>query len=177
MRIAISGRSGCGNSTTSRLLADVLQLRLIHYTFRDYAQERNIGFSEIHKLAHRKTEIDAYIDQRQIELAKKDNCIVASRLAIWLIKDVDFSVYLYAPLAMRSRRISQREQRNYYTTFYITLMRDWHDYHRYRKKYGIDNRKYHFVNLIVNTVLYPTEQIVEHIAQKVRELPKNDKNN
>ncbi len=175
MRIAISGRSGCGNSTTSRLLADVLKLQLIHYTFHDYAQERKLSFSKVHKMARRRPEIDTYIDQRQIELAKKDNCIVASRLAIWLIEDVDLSIYLSAPLAMRSRRISQREKRNYIATFYITLMRDWHDYRRYRQKYGIDCRQYHFANLIVNTGLYSTKQIVEDVVQKVGGLSKTQK--
>ena len=39
IRIAISGKSGCGNTTVSGLLAQKLGIKLINYTFRQLAEE------------------------------------------------------------------------------------------------------------------------------------------
>ena len=46
IKIAVSGKSGCGNSTVSRLLAEKLGLKLINYTFHDMAEEAGIPFEE-----------------------------------------------------------------------------------------------------------------------------------
>ena len=43
--IAISGKSGCGNSSVSRIVAERLGLKLINYTFHDIAEGR--GFKKI----------------------------------------------------------------------------------------------------------------------------------
>lgn len=40
LRIAISGRSGCGNTTVSTLLAQKLGVKLINFTFRQLAAEK-----------------------------------------------------------------------------------------------------------------------------------------
>jgi cytidylate kinase len=37
IKIAISGKSGCGNSTVSRIVANRLGLRLVNYTVRALA--------------------------------------------------------------------------------------------------------------------------------------------
>jgi len=39
LRVAISGRSGCGNTTVSTLLSQLLGVKLINFTFRNLAQE------------------------------------------------------------------------------------------------------------------------------------------
>ena len=47
VRIAISGKSGCGNTTVSSLLAKTLDITLINYTFRQMAAERNMTLAEV----------------------------------------------------------------------------------------------------------------------------------
>ena len=47
VKIAISGKSGCGNSTVSGLVAKRLGLELINYTFKSIAEEMNISFAEV----------------------------------------------------------------------------------------------------------------------------------
>jgi cytidylate kinase len=42
LRIAISGKSGCGNTTVSTLLAKTLGIKLINYTFRQLAEEKGM---------------------------------------------------------------------------------------------------------------------------------------
>lgn len=40
VRVAISGKSGCGNTTVSSMLAEKLGIKLINYTFRQLAAEK-----------------------------------------------------------------------------------------------------------------------------------------
>ena len=47
LRIAISGKSGCGNTTVSTLLAETLGIKLINYTFRQLAQEKGMTLAEV----------------------------------------------------------------------------------------------------------------------------------
>ena len=47
LRIAISGKSGCGNSTVSRLVAAKLGIRMVNYTFKDLARDKGMSLEEI----------------------------------------------------------------------------------------------------------------------------------
>ena len=40
-----------------------LNLKVINFTFRDLAKERDISFSELHALASKDSSIDKYLDQ------------------------------------------------------------------------------------------------------------------
>ncbi len=63
LRIAISGKSGCGNSTVSRLVASQLGLRVVNYTFKDLARDRGMSFEEICILAETDSQYDLTIDR------------------------------------------------------------------------------------------------------------------
>ena len=47
LRIAISGKSGCGNTTVSGLLSEKLGVKLINYTFRQLAAEKSMTLSQV----------------------------------------------------------------------------------------------------------------------------------
>nr|MCR5613759.1 cytidylate kinase [Treponema sp.] len=47
LRIAISGKSGCGNTTVSTLLSQMLGIKLINYTFRTLAEERGMTLAQV----------------------------------------------------------------------------------------------------------------------------------
>ena len=88
MRIAVSGKSGCGNTTVSTMLAERLGYPMINFTFRQMAQERNMDFWDFCALANRDDNIDKELDRRQVEMAMAlDNCVLGSRLAIWMLKE------------------------------------------------------------------------------------------
>jgi cytidylate kinase len=90
MRVAISGKSGCGNTTVSTLVAQIMGYPLINYTFRMMAQERNIDFWEFCKMAEKDDSIDLELDEKQVEMAMgHENCVLGSRLAIWVLKEAD----------------------------------------------------------------------------------------
>ena len=47
VRVAISGKSGCGNTTVSTLLAEKLGVKLINYTFRQLAAEKGLTLAQV----------------------------------------------------------------------------------------------------------------------------------
>ncbi len=170
VRIAVSGKSGCGNTTVSRLLAERLGIRLINYTFHDMAKEREIPFEQLCLLAENDSQHDRYLDRRQVELALEGSCVLASRLAIWLLEQADLKVYLYASAKVRSRRISQREGTRWGQSLQDIELRDSRDRNRYLKLYGMDTDNYAFADLLVNTEkgdqFYVVDRIVEALEAK-----------
>ncbi len=69
MRIAISGKSGCGNTTVSHLVAEELGYPMINFTFRTLSEEKGIEFWTFCKMAEESDEFDLEVDRRQVEMA------------------------------------------------------------------------------------------------------------
>lgn len=170
MKIAISGKSGCGNSSVSKMVADRLGLRLINYTFRTMAQERGMSFQEFSRLAENDTSYDRLLDRRQVEMAKEGDCVLGSRLAIWLLSDADLRVYLTASVEVRAARIGRREEKSYEIALGETLDRDKRDRARYLKLYGIDNDHYDFADLIIDTEKLEAYDVADKITHAARDL-------
>ncbi len=168
LRIAISGFSGCGNTTVSNLLAQKLNLPCINYTFKNVAEELNIPFSEVLKKAQTDFIFDKMVDSRQTELASKTSCVLGSRLAIWLLQSADLKVYLTASPDVRAERIYEREGGDIDAIKRITSFRDKDDTRRYKKLYNIDNTEYGFADLIIDTEKNTPEQIVKIILKELK---------
>jgi len=170
LRIAISSKSGCGNSTVSGMLARKLGLKLINYTFHDLAEEKKINFEELCLLAEDDDKYDLFVDKRQVELAASGKCIMASRLAIWLLKNSDLKVYLEASPQVRADRIAGREGLNVEEALTAMANRDKRDHQRYLRLYGIDIDKYDFVDLVVDTEKGDQFYVVNRIIRKVKNI-------
>jgi cytidylate kinase len=152
IRIAISGKSGCGNTTVSRLVAESLGLRFINFTFRTLAEERGISLEEILSLAAGDDSWDREVDSRQVKLAREGGgCVLGSRLAIWMLQEADLKVYLKAKPLTRARRILNREGGDPEAVAAFTEERDRQDRERYLRIYHIDNDDYLFADLIIDT--------------------------
>lgn len=167
LRIAISGKSGCGNTTVSTLLAQRLGVNLINYTFRSLAQDTGLSLAEIIERAKTDDSFDRQVDTRQVELAMEDSCVLGSRLAVWMLEKADLKVFLLADEDVRARRILNREGGDLEEIKSFTAMRDREDSQRYRQLYNIDNNDYSFCHLIIDTALYNPEEIVELILQEL----------
>ncbi len=163
LRIAISGKSGCGNTTVSTLLSKKLGVKLINFTFRQLAQEKGLTLAQVIENAKTDDSYDVTVDTRQVELALSESCVLGSRLAIWMLKEADIKVYLKADDEVRARRILNREGGDLEKIKSFTAMRDSEDSRRYLKLYKIDNNDYDFADLKIDTALYTPEQIVEQI--------------
>ena len=170
LKIAISGKSGCGNSSVSRIVAERLNLRLINYTFHDMADEKGIDFEEFCSLAEQDYSYDRELDRKQVAMAEEGDCVLGSRLAIWLLEDADLKVYLKASLETRAARIAEREGGSVEEKLKETHQRDLRDNGRYKKIYGIDNDKYDFADLVVDADTQNQFQIADIIEQAVDSL-------
>lgn len=168
LRIAISGKSGCGNTTVSTLLSEKLGIKLINYTFRQLAAEKGLTLAQVIENAKTDDQYDVYVDNHQVELAKKESCVLGSRLAIWMLKEADLKVYLFASDDTRANRILNREGGDLQQIKDFTSMRDSEDSKRYLKLYNIDNNKYDFVDLFIDTANYNPEQIVDLILEELK---------
>ena len=92
---------------------------------------------------------------------------MGSRLAIWMLKEADLKVYLFASDETRAKRILNREGGDLQKIKDFTAMRDSEDTRRYKKIYNIDNNDYAFSDLIIDTANYNPEQIVELIVAEL----------
>ncbi|MDA3940942.1 MAG: AAA family ATPase [Spirochaetia bacterium] len=168
--IAISGKSGCGNTTISKMVAKKLNLKFINYTFRKMAEEKGISFEELRLLAEESTAIDMELDKQQVHLAAEGNCVLGSRLAIWMIDRADLKVYLTAPPSVRAGRIANRENGTLDEKIAETEDRDQKDSARYKKIYAIDTNKYDFADLIIDTDNNNESEVVALILEAVESL-------
>lgn len=169
LKIAISGKSGCGNTTVSTMVADYFGLRLINYTFKNLARERGISFEALCKLAEDDPSYDRYVDKRQVELAREGRCVLGSRLAIWLLDEADLKVFLTGSIEERACRIAKREGKDYETTLNHTRERDRRDHERYLRLYGIDNDEYEFADLVIDTSKLDQQQVTKRIIDTIRQ--------
>ena len=171
MKIAISGKSGCGNTTVSRMVADALGLRFINFTFRSLAQERSLDFKTVLELARKDDSWDHEVDTRQLAMAREEGgCVLGSRLAIWMLEEADFKVYLFASSETRAKRIVKREGGCLEEIAAFTAERDKQDHDRYMKIYGIDVEFFDFADLIINTDNLAPPEITEMILERVKKL-------
>jgi len=171
LRIAISGKSGCGNTTVSRIVAQRLGLRVINYTFKNLAQDRGMSFEDVCRLAETDPQYDLTIDRMQVQLADEGGCVLGSRLAIWLLRDSAFTVYLRAPLEVRGARIAKREGKDPAAALRETDERDRRDADRYSRLYGYDVDRFEFAALVVDTETCTQEEVAQEIVEHAAEMP------
>ena len=169
MRIAISSKSGCGNTTVSTLLSEKLGYPMVNFTFRQMAQERGVDFWTFCRMAEDDYDIDRELDRRQVEMAmEQKDCILASRLAIWMLKEADLKVYLTATAETRAKRVYTREGGSLEERYKETVRRDENDTNRYKTIYGIDNSKpEEYADLIIATDDKTPDEIVSLIIKEV----------
>jgi cytidylate kinase len=171
--IAISGKSGCGNTTVSSLLAERLNVPVLNYTFRAMAVDRGIGFEEMLKLANEDPSysFDRELDAKQVELARaaarEKDCVIGSRLAMWLLPEAALHIYLAGSLEVRAARIHSREGDSLAEKLAFTRDRDASDHKRYLTIYGIDNDDLSAADLVINTELWKPEAIVDIVIRSL----------
>jgi cytidylate kinase len=170
LKIAVSGKSGCGNTTVSKIVAEQLGLLFINFTFRSLAEEKDISLEEVLALAAKDDWWDKEVDRCQLELARKDDgCVLGSRLAIWMLKEADLKIYLRAKPEVRAARIFQREGGDLEDIAAFTAERDRQDRERYQRIYGIDNDDYSFADIVIDTDTIDPLQIAELIKNDLTE--------
>jgi cytidylate kinase len=164
LMIAISGKSGCGNTTVSKMIAERLGLCFINFTFRSLAKERDLSLEEVLAFASADDSWDKEVDRRQVQLARESaGCVLGSRLAIWMLPEADLKVFLTAKPEIRAARIAKREDDNLEEVAAFTAERDRQDNSRYMRIYDIDNDSYEFADLIISTDSLTPDKIAQTI--------------
>lgn len=161
MRIAISGHSGCGNTTATTNVAKALNLKVMNFTFRDLARELGMGFDELHAESSTNYIYDYLTDLTCIRAAQAGDIVVGSRLAAWLV-NADLRIWLHASLEARAGRINRRESEklsSYESVLYKTLKRDESNRKRYLQLYGIDIYDHSDFDITINTERLTAEQV------------------
>lgn len=179
MRIAISGLSGCGNTTTCNNVSKALKLKVVNYTLRNLAQDMGMTLEEMLEKRKDDPQYDYMLDRKQIDLvASQDNTILGSRLSCWLIY-ADLKVWLEAPLRERAARIAHRESREYYDVLVETKKRDEEDIAAYKRLYGINIQEHDEIDLTINTERFNAAEVCEIVTNAARVLeerqPKSNK--
>ncbi len=170
MRIAISGKSGCGNTTVSKMLAERLEITWINYTFRMMAEDKGLEFSELRRRAELDDAYDRELDNHQVELARQGDCVLGSRLAIWMLKEADLKVFLDGSEEVRASRINRREGGDSEAKLIETRERDSADSARYKRIYGIDNHDTSVADLVIDTEDHTPQEIVSLIIEEITRL-------
>lgn len=163
LHIAISGRSGCGNTTVSQLLAERLNLKLVNYTFRSVAREDGISFDDVCRRAETGDEDDLRVDKTQVIMAREEPSVLGSRLAIWMLEEADLKVFLTGSPETRAARIHNREGGTLEEQMAATNLRDKRDHDRYKRLYGIDNNDFSIADLTINTDRLDAAQVADII--------------
>ena len=161
MRIAISGHSGCGNTTATSNVGKALKLTVVNYTFRDLAKDLGMSFDDLHREAPNNFIYDYMTDLKLIRSALTEGVIVGSRLAAWLT-NADLRIWLQASLEARAFRINRRETEkssSYEAVLYKTLKRDEQNRKRYLQLYGIDITDHSDFDITINTEKLTAEQV------------------
>lgn len=165
LKIAISGKSGCGNSTVSKLVAEKLGFTMINFTFRQLAEEKGLEFWELCEKAKDDFSYDRELDSRNAEMASAGNCVYGSRLAVWMLEQAELKVFLTASSEVRAKRIHDREGGEYEEILKVTENRDLSDSGRYKEIYGIDMDQHGFVDLVINADRFDQYQISDLIVK------------
>ncbi|MBN1502207.1 cytidylate kinase family protein [Candidatus Woesearchaeota archaeon] len=107
MIITISGVSGSGKSSVAKLLAKMLNYK--HYSMgdlqREIAKEKGISIADLGELEKKDSAIDREIDEKQAQLAKReDDFVIDSWLGAHFIPN-SFKVFLDCDFNTKVQRI------------------------------------------------------------------------
>lgn len=182
MRVAISGLTGCGNTTVSHLVARQLRLKRFNYTFKNMAKEKKISLKQLHLLAQKSPEFDYALDKKQAQFAlQNENCLVASRLAVFLdnpkiagtlgLKETpvfDLKVWLNVPLEVRALRKAGCGEVELADAVREVKWRDNDNTKRYKKLYAIDYSEIPKDVLILDNSKIPPQEAADIIVREAR---------
>lgn len=186
MRIAISGLSGVGSSSTAKLVNQKLQLPMSNFTFRALAVEKGMPFEELQKLAETTPDVDFELDRRLITFINNNpDCLIVTDIACWFDQPgiyeklgfetgpiIDYKIWLEAPLDIRAVRMHKREGGELQDVIDYNHQRDLDNRERYLKLYGIDIFDHSGVDWIFETSHLDLNQVVEQVCQRITELDK-----
>ena len=171
MIITVGGLAGTGTTTTAVDLSEKLNIPYISagFVFREMAAERGMSVLEFSEFAEGNDDIDKEIDKRQAEKAKSaENLIVEGRLSAYFVDNADLRVWLVTPFDVRSKRISDREDKSVEVAKSEIITREKSEALRYMEIHNIDISNMDIYDIIINTGTFNPENVSEIIIQTLK---------
>ncbi len=167
MIITIGGSVGSGKSTLAKEIASRFRLKHVSagLIMREMAREKGISLLEFSRVAEKNPRIDREIDERQKEMTR-GNCVVEGRLSAHFLKP-DISVWLNAPLNIRTTRIARREGISPEEAERRIIGRETSEKKRYREFYNIDIDDMSIYDIILNTGKFDTSSMVRIVSSAI----------
>lgn len=170
MIVTISGLHGTGKSTVGKMLSEKLGLKYYStgQAFRELAQEMKMSLKQFTDYVENHPEIDVELDNKIIDVAKQGDFILDSQLSGYLLKDLaDFKILLTCPIAIRNKRMAERDNSSLEEKINETLAREKSELERFKKLYNIDlensKKNRQIYDLIVDTEKLSAHEVVEEI--------------
>jgi cytidylate kinase len=170
--LTISGLPGSGTTTISKLLERDLHLPRI-YTgmfFRRLSKKYKMNLAEFSKYCESDSSIDHQIDKKQIDLLKKGNLIIESRVGGWLAYKNNiqaYKIWLEAGLKVRAGRVAKRENKSMAESIRQISEREESEKRRYKTYYRIDLADLSIYDLVIDTKDKSPEEIEALILRKL----------
>ena len=174
MKITISGPPGSGKTTVAKIIADKLHYPLISggEIFREMARKMDMDLIEFSKYAEKNHNIDRMIDDKIVELAKKEkNAVIDSRLSGWLMvrnRIEAFKVFIDASPEVRARRLLKREGGDFDDVYNSMLLREESEKKRYSEIYGINFDDKSIYDLIINSDELDADKVADKIMEAIK---------
>ncbi len=113
--------------------------------------------------------IDLMIDRRTVEEARRGGVVIDSHLAAWLIHDIaDYLVYTKAPLMVRARRVAERDGMSIAEALEEIVAREYSQWRRFKRYYGIDVRYLGIFDIIIDTHTYGRDEAYKTAIEGLR---------
>jgi len=177
MILTISGLHGTGKSTIGKLVVEKLVIKYYStgQAFRDLAKDMNLNLEEFTKYVENNPDIDKKLDQKIIEIAQKGDIIIDGQLSAHFLELIaDFKILLICSLAIRVKRMAERDNTSYDKKLKETIMREDSELIRYKKLYNIDLKDEAKIaklyDLIIDTENLTIDEVLEQILTAVKKL-------
>jgi len=180
MIITISGSIGSGKTTAAN---EISKLGFKHISageiMRKMAYENKKDLIEFSKCAEKDFTIDQKIDEEQkrmveYETSRGANCVVEGRISAYFIKS-DLKMWFYAPLEVRAKRVSERENISLSESIERIMTREHSERIRYSKIYGIDLNDLNIYDFVLNTSKWDVHGLLKIVVDAVKLVLDNQK--
>jgi CMP/dCMP kinase len=178
--ITIAGKLGSGKSSTAKMLANILGYQ--HYSTGDFmraiAKEKNVSLGELSVMSEMDPSIDKELDDHNLEIGKKENIILDSRLGFYFIPE-SFKVFLELDPEIASERILNDKKTNPNRHTEASLFdtkehviesiksRLLSERKRYKDLYNINNHtEQENFDLVIDTSKFSLEEVSQKIIEE-----------
>ncbi|KHO48287.1 MAG: hypothetical protein QT00_C0001G0301 [archaeon GW2011_AR5] len=173
--IVISGKPGCGSSTTAKLLAKRLQLR--HFSLGDYNKSHSRAKKETDKSldmwkikGQKLKSFHLHSDKLARSIAKHGDVVIDAKLGIRMIKGLyDCGIWLTASGSVRTKRYAKRDSITLSDAARKLREKELAERKNWKNIYGFDYfTQEKEADIVIDTGNRTPEQIVDMIISRMK---------